>query len=197
MTLVEKLKAFKKLVDQAENDIFFRLGDEDEDLIKTNSVEMSEERVGGGSDIMEDCFGIQISEHLIYEMSEAEYQEELQRVKTSYEEYDPRYPDNFSSNLYWDDDGHLGAGLYYVGVCCMASLAGLAYYVNSRSWGNSNSVVFVFEGDNNGDCNDGAVAIPRKKITKIGREILENEILISIIDDICCGYEITVNGEII
>ena len=152
----------------SETDIFFRFGDKDENLLETCSVEVSEDR------------GLTIDNILdIYNY------ETLDELKDDIDNYNPARPEMFESNLSWDDNGHLGAGLYYNGVCCETSLSALADYVNSRHWGNENSVVYIFAGYYNGDCNDGEVAIPKKELLTIPRAVLENEEVVEAIDDIC------------
>lgn len=62
--------------------------------------------------------------------------------------------------LFWDDDGHFGPGVYYVGVCCCDSLTGLADYALSRCWAKPGDVVWFFSGEYVGSCNDGDVVCP-------------------------------------
>ena len=66
--------------------------------------------------------------------------------------------------LFWNDEGHLGAGIYYRGVCCCDELAGLADYAFSRHWAKPGDVVWIFKGEYTGSCNDGDVVIPTEVV---------------------------------
>lgn len=194
MNLIEHLKSFKATIDTAETDVFFRLGDADENLLETASVEIA---TGRGFESRETVIDTLLQSQLpeFYELSESEIAEERERFLESFDSYDPRYPDNYSSNLLWNEAGYRGAGFYYNGVCCCDSLEALADYVNTRHWGDEDSVIFVFEGQDNGDCNDGDVATPIRQLRKMHRSILENPELVEILDAIAAGDNITVGGE--
>ena len=205
MSLIAQLKELKTIFDQAEPDILFRLGHKEEDILSVTSAEQVTGKNGmhkDGHQSEHDILSVYVEHALgedVYELDEDGWSEELERVKASFSHYDPRYAENFDSNLVWQDtdEGHLGAGLYWNGVCCESSLRALADYVNERSWGGDDDAVFIFSGiyiDTGTDC---TVAEPQTVLKKLNRHILENDSLIAVIDDLAEGEDITVNGEAI
>lgn len=167
MTLGE----LKNLMRQAQEkhpdgEFFFRLGDKDEDLLNTTSVEAAEFRNAGDIEEVVEAWGFDTLEDLQYAL----------------ENYDPAHPEVFEWPMFWDDNGHFGAGIYYTGVCCCTYLEALADYVNTRNWGDEDSVVFMFIGNLLGNCVDGDVAEPLQLVTKMPRSVLNNTAVIEAID---------------
>lgn len=126
--------------------IYWRVGRKDENPIETCSVEIA---TGLGFDSVEDLLEV------VGYASVEDCEENLDDV------------------MFWDDDGHLGAGIYYNGVCCSSSLAELAKYFRNTADGLSESIIFVFEGEWIGSCNDGDVVIPTKVLATFDTSILE------------------------
>ena len=81
-----------------------------------------------------------------------------------------------TDSLFWDDEGHFGAGLYYAGVCCCESLEELKAYFNTSILGTDalkDSCIFVFDGDWVDSCNDGEVVNPTEIIEVLQIEVLQ------------------------
>ena len=120
-----------------ETDLYFRIAHSDADILTECSVE--------------DAFGTpdEIAERFGFE-SAADLQEHLAR-------WDSTFPE-----CHWDDEGHLGAGVYYDGVCCCEGLEALADYAMSRAWAQPGDFVWVFTGNYVGSCPDGSVVNPTR-----------------------------------
>ena len=74
--------------------------------------------------------------------------------------------------LFFDPEGHFGAGIYYNGVCCCESIDDLKSYFGVGVDALGGSVIFVFEGDWMGSCNDGEVVIPTELIETLSVDML-------------------------
>ena len=125
---------------------YYRVANTNENIFETSSVELAEE-----------LHNISVEE--ILEMYGVEDTEELDEA--------------LEDHLYFDEDGHFGAGIYYNGVCCSDSIEALKSYFSLGSKGLEDSVIFVFEGDYMGSCNDGDVVIPTKLIETLDVSILD------------------------
>ena len=88
--------------------IYWRVGNKDENILETCSVELA---TGLGYDSVESLLEI------------AGYD--------SVEDCE----ESLDDELFWDDEGHLGAGIYYNGVCCCDSLESLKSYFSLGSAG--------------------------------------------------------------
>ena len=71
--------------------------------------------------------------------------------------------------LWWNDEGHLGPGLYYAGVCCTTSLGETLRYcrqsgIRRETARRSGLALFVISGKWIGDCRDGDVIEPERVI---------------------------------
>ena len=117
--------------------MYYRVADQNENIFETCSVEIAEELNN-------------ISEEEIFEMYGVSDEDDLN--------------DLLDDELFFDSEGHFGAGIYYNGVCCCDSLESLKAYFSLGSEGLSESVIFVFEGDSMGSCNDGEVVNPTKLV---------------------------------
>lgn len=127
---------------------YFRVANKKENIFETTSVELSEEVNN-------------ISTEEIFEMYGVDNEEDLN--------------DLLDDHLFFDEDGHFGAGIYYNGVCCSDSIESLKSYFSLGSEALEDSVVFVFEGDWMGSCNDGEVVNPTKLIEILSISILDKE----------------------
>ena len=84
-------------------------------------------------------------------------------------------------SLFWDDEGHFGAGLYYAGVCCCESLEELKAYFNTAVLGTDalkDSCIFVLTAiERLTPCNDGEVVNPTEIIEVLQIEVLQRGII--------------------
>lgn len=164
-------KTIENKLNEATENIFFRVCPNSEDTLNIVSAELTDGR-GQSAEEIADLYGY----------------EEIEELKNDLEEYNPARPDMFESNMYWDDEGHLGGGLYYAGVCCETSMAALASYSNERGWHHYESAVIrVFEGKQNGDCNDGQVAIPTNILFDLPANFIERADIVEFIDYLLAG----------
>ena len=124
---------------------YFRVGNKKENLLETTSVELAVELHN-------------ITPEEIFETYGVEDEDELE--------------DALEDELFFDPDGHFGAGIYYNGVCCCESIEDLKNYFGTGVNALNDSVVFVFEGDWMGSCNDGEVVNPTKLIETLPIEVL-------------------------
>lgn len=122
---------------EATADVYFRIAYSDADILTECSVE--------------DAFGTpdEIAERLGFESATA--------LQADLESWDSSLPE-----CHWDDEGHLGAGVYYDGVCCCEGLEELADYAMPRAWAQPGDVVWVFTGNYVGSCPDGSVVNPTR-----------------------------------
>ena len=166
---VEFFKKIKKKFDEASEDIFFRVCNKDEDTMEVVSAEITEDRLSQNENIID--YILDLYNHNNFEELKSDIEND--------------------TNLFWSDEGHLGKGLYYAGVCCETSMSALASYSNSRSWHKyEDAVIRVFEGNFNGDCNDGQVAIPSSVLFDLPASLLEREDVVEFIDYLLYGGEV-------
>ena len=125
---------------------YYRVGDEKENIFETCSVELATDLHG-------------VTEDEIFELYGVSDEDELN--------------DALDTHLWFDSEGHFGAGIYYNGVCCAESLENLKSYFSGSSRGLQGSVVFVFDGDYMGSCNDGDVVNPTRLIETLSVEVLD------------------------
>lgn len=126
---------------------YYRVADKNENIFETCSAEIAEKLNN-------------ISEEEIFEMYGVEDEVDLN--------------DCLDDELFFDPEGHLGAGIYYNGVCCCDSIESLKSYFRLGSEGlPEGSVVFVFEGEWMGSCNDGEVVNPTQLIETLDVSILD------------------------
>ena len=126
--------------------MYFRVGNKNENLLETASVEIAVEAHG--------------------------FEDAAELLETLGVD-DPE--DAETDSLFWDDEGHFGAGLYYTGVCCCDSLEALKSYFNTGTLGTDalkDACVFVFEGDWVDSCNDGEVVNPTEILEKLNINVL-------------------------
>ena len=126
--------------------MYFRVGNRNENLLETVSVEIAVE-----------LHGYEDADDLLASMGYG----------------DPE--DGETDALFWDEDGHFGSGFYYAGVCCCDSLEALKGYFHTSVLGTDtlkDACVFVFEGDWVDSCNDGEVVNPTKLLAILDTEVL-------------------------
>ena len=126
--------------------MYYRVGNKNENLLETASVELATE-----------LHNVSLEE--IFETYGVEDEGELEEV--------------LEDELFFDSEGHFGAGIYYNGVCCCESLEALKSYFGVGVDSLDDSVVFVFEGDWMGSCNDGEVVNPTKLVEALNIEVLK------------------------
>ena len=126
--------------------MYYRVGNKNENLIETTSVELATE-----------LHNISLEE--IFETYGVEDEDELEGI--------------LDDELFFDSEGHFGAGIYYNGVCCCDSIESLKSYFGVGVDSLNDSVVFVFEGDQMGTCNDGEVVIPTELVETLNIEVLK------------------------
>ena len=126
---------------------YFRVGNKNENLLETCSVELA-------TDLH--C----VTEDEIFEMYGVSDEDELN--------------DALDTHIWFDSEGHFGAGIYYNGVCCAESLKKLKSYFSGNSRGLEGSVVFVFDGEYMGSCNDGSVVNPTHLIETLSVKVLDS-----------------------
>lgn len=122
-----------------EGEVWFRVAADDANLLEETSVE--------------DAFGTpdEIAERLGFA--------DAAELKTNLERHDSRYPE-----LFWNEEGHFGAGVYYHGVCCCDDFGTLADYAMTRHWAKPGDFVWVFKGEYIGTCTDGDVVAPAEVV---------------------------------
>ena len=125
--------------------MYYRVADENENIFEACSVELATDLHG-------------VTEEEIFELYGVSDEDELN--------------DALDDHLWFDTEGHFGAGIYYNGVCCAESLESLKSYFNHSSQGLDGSAIFVFEGDYMGSCNDGDVVNPTSLIEVLPVETL-------------------------
>ena len=128
--------------------MYYRVANPNENIFEACSVEIAEKLNN-------------ISAEDIFEMYGVADEESLEDI----------LPDE----LFFDPEGHFGAGLYYNGVCCCNSLDALKIYFGGNAEGLEASVIFVFEGEWMGSCNDGDVVIPTKLTETLSVEVLDEK----------------------
>lgn len=126
--------------------MYYRVADANENIFEHCSVELAEELNN-------------ITSENIFEMYDVDNEDDLN--------------DTLEDHLWFDSDGHFGAGIYYNGVCCCDSLEALKSYFSLGSQGLGGSVIFVFQGDYMGSCNDGDVVNPTKIVETLDISILD------------------------
>ena len=126
---------------------YYRVANASENLFETASVEIAEELNN-------------ISKEEIFEMYGVDNEDDLNNL--------------LEDHLFFTE-GHFGAGIYYNGVCCCESLESLRSYFTLGSEGLEDSVIFVFEGDWIGSCNDGEVVDPTQLIETLSVSILDGD----------------------
>ena len=125
---------------------YYRVGDASENIFETWSVELATDLHG-------------VTEEEIFELYGVSDEEELN--------------DTLPAHLWFDPDGHFGAGVYYYGVCCAESLENLKSYFSHSSRGLDGSVISVFKGEYIGRCGDGDVVIPTEVIGRLPIDFLD------------------------
>ena len=124
--------------------MYFRVGNKNENILEVASVEVAVE-----------SHGYENADELLTMMG--------------YEDSE----DGETESLFWDENGHFGAGFYYPGVCCTDSIEALSSYFRNTTEGLDDAAVFVFEGDWVDSCNDGDVVNPTKLLAILDTEILK------------------------
>lgn len=145
-TNLPKFAIFMLAQREERSNMYFRVGNRNENILEATSVEVAVELHG-----FEDADDLLVS--LGFDGPE----------------------DGETESLFWDEDGHFGAGFYYAGVCCTESLDALADYFSTAVLGTNalkDAVVFVFEGEWLDSCNDGEVVNPTKLLAILDPEIL-------------------------
>ena len=116
---------------------YYRVANAEENIFETSSVELAEELHNISVEEILEIYGVEDVDDL---------------------------NDALEDHLYFDEDGHFGAGIYYNGVCCCESLQDLKSYFALGSEGLDESVILVFAGEYIGSCNDGDVVSPTEII---------------------------------